>query len=309
MSGESVPNIAKDRDDSRTLSHVRRIALIGNPTAGRGRGRAAAETCRRVLEAAGCSVILHLPSSAEALASIAGQASADFDALVAVGGDGTLRGVLDGLRRPVSVGVIPIGTANVVARELGIPLDPAGAAALIARGRTRSLDLGDANGRRFLAMAGVGLDGEIVGCVHAQRSGPIRMSKFILPTWRACHAAPRARLLLSVDGIEPQAPFQDVIVCNVRTYGAYFSVTPDARPDDGRLDWVARPPSGFAAALAWAGAAIRRRPARFLRYGQATTLRIDAIGEPVAVQLDGDPAGTTPISLRVLPAAARLFVP
>lgn len=252
---------------------------------------------------------VRLPLSADAAGTAAGEASLECDAVVAVGGDGTLRTVLDALRRPVGVGVIPIGTANVVARELGIPLDPEGAAAAVAGGRTRLLDVGEANGRHFLAMVGVGFDAEIVAAVHGRRGGPIRMSDFVVPTWRAWTAPPRARLRLSSDGNEVAARLQDVIVCNVRNYGAYFSVTPAARPDDGRLDWVARGPSGFGSALAWAVAALRRRPAGFLHYGQAAALQIDAIGDPVPVQIDGDPAGTTPLSLRILASAARLFVP
>ncbi len=286
-----------------------RIELIVNSHAGRGRGRAAADAARRVLEAAGCEVLVQLPATADAARDAAGDASMRADVVVAVGGDGTLRTVLEGLRRPVSTGVIPLGTANVVARELRIPLEPRKAAAVIVGGRTQSMDLGEANGRRFLAMAGVGLDAEIIDALHAERRGPIRKSDYLAPTWRALTAPARARLRLSIDGSPFGPMLQDVIVCNVRNYAAYFAVAPAAVANDGRLDWVARPPSGAWSSLRWAWAAIRRRPAAGLYYGQGESLTIEATGDPVAVHLDGDSAGTTPLTVRILPAAAKLCVP
>ncbi len=250
-----------------------------------------------------------MPTTAEATREFAGQASLHADVVAAVGGDGTLRTVLDGLQRPVSAAVIPIGTANVVARELKIPLDPEGAAAVIAAGHTQPFDLGDANGRHFLAMTGVGLDAEIIDALHTTRVGPIRKSDYLAPTWRALTEPARPRLRLTVDGAPFASTLQDIIVCNVRNYAAYFAVAPNAIANDGRLDWVARPPAGAWSSLRWAWAAIRKRPLASLEYGTALQLTIEALGDPVAVQIDGDPAGTTPLAVRILPAAARLCVP
>ena len=142
-----------------------RILIIVNPAAGR--PRSAERRLWRVvgaLEGQGCSVVLRRAGSrlgdAERLAR---EAEADFDAIVAAGGDGTVHAVVNGLAgRPIPVGVLPFGTVNLLAREIGLPRCPEELARLVMEGEARPIWPGRAAGRTFLMMASVGFDSETV---------------------------------------------------------------------------------------------------------------------------------------------------
>ena len=127
--------------------------MIVNGQAGRRGVRRDADRVASRLQDQSVEVDLQLTGSAEEAARIIAEAEARVNAIVAVGGAGTLRGVISAPSPQVPVGLVPRGTANVVARELGIPLDPRGAADEIARGQVRQIDVGHIEGRgSFLAM-------------------------------------------------------------------------------------------------------------------------------------------------------------
>lgn len=283
--------------------------MLVNPRAGRGRGVEAAEQARSLLERARNEIRITVPTAPAEVAPAAAIAARRADLVVAVGGDGTLRAMLAGLPPTAPAGLIPLGTANVVARELGIPRSIAGACAVLTAGRLRALDAAWANQVRCLAMVGVGIDAEVIETLHAGRQGPIRQSSYLLPIARVLRRRAGPRLKVACDGVPLDQPVHDLVICNVRNYAAYFAPTPDARPDDGLLHWVARPVGGLISSLAWLLAAWRGRPAAGLIYGSARALTIEATAEPVLVQADGDPAGTTPLQVRVDPGAVRLCVP
>ena len=102
--------------------------------------------------------------------------------MITVGGDGTLNEVLTGLGgRDVPVGLVPIGTANVVSRDLGIPLNPKRSARLLLDGVPRPIDVGPDRRPRFVAMVGAGIDGAIVEAICAARRGPITKLSYVVP--------------------------------------------------------------------------------------------------------------------------------
>ena len=107
----------------------------------------------------------HAAGEGEQLARKAVELKANL--VIAAGGDGTINEIIQGLAgSETALGVLPNGTVNVWARELGIPLDGAGARDLLVHGRTRSVDLGCVNGRYFLLMVGIGFDGEVIQAVE-----------------------------------------------------------------------------------------------------------------------------------------------
>lgn len=286
-----------------------KFALIVNPTAGRGSAISAAQQLATSLRGAGHSAAVKLPADVAHAAHEVRTLSASCDRIAAVGGDGTLRLVIDALARPIPVGIVPCGTANVVARELGIRRNLEQNLALLTGDSLRRIDLGEANGQRFLAMVGVGLDARIVAQVAQRRSGPIWMSDYLIPSLRAIAREARAPLRLRIDDQPAAQRFLDLTVCNTRCYGAFFAMTPQANCSDGQLDWVGRYEPGLLSKLRWFLALAGQRRSAVCRYGQAQRLHIDSEAEPVPVQIDGDPAGTTPVRIHILPSAASILAP
>lgn len=234
---------------------------------------------------------------------------ASLHALVAAGGDGTLLDLIN--RHPgVPIGILPLGTENLVARQFGIPRDAAAAARIIAAGHTTTLDLGRVGERRFAVMLSAGFDAAVIHAAHAARTGHIRHSHYVRPIWQSLRTYGYEELRVYADGAERPVVGRMVVAANLAAYAMRLNVVPTARGDDGLLDvrvfqrgstfqmlrylyMVARGCHGDLADVA----SLRAR-----------RLRIESSGA-VAVQADGDPAGTTPCEVSLEPAAARLFVP
>lgn len=289
---------------------VKRLGFVVNPVSGRGAGPGLVQGAMSTLHRAGTETLVHEtrgPGDARDWAATRGRA---FDVVVCVGGDGTLREVIEGLDGGGTVGVIPAGTANVVARDLGIPRSGAGAVRVLLEGRPRSLDVGRVNGRPFLAMVGVGFDGEVVRSLCDSRRGPIRMSSYVLPGLRSfLHHRPQP-LAVTVDDRPSRNGAFGMIICNTRNYGGFLSVAPQARMDDGWLDFQMQLGSGRTSLLVLSLAALmhRRPPSHLAAYGRGRRIKVEA-GTPVPVQVDGDAFGTTPVEVEVEAARVSILAP
>ena len=147
----------------RSETAARRLLIIFNPAAGWRRRQRLAPVLTRLREH-GCALVLRetqAPGDAERFAA---EVDPDaFDVVVAAGGDGTVNETINGLARSsLPLAVIPLGTANVLAAEIGLRTDPASLARCVAFGEPRPITLGAANGRRFILMAGAGFDAQVV---------------------------------------------------------------------------------------------------------------------------------------------------
>jgi len=241
-------------------------------------------------------------------------------AVIAIGGDGTLRAVLGRLlvlRGDVPpVLAVPLGTANLMVRHLGFrwadeALEKVASVA-IRNLHVRLLDAGLANGRLFLVMAGAGFDAQIVHELDRLRRGPISVLSYVLPAAIALRDFAFSAMRVCVDGREVFANRPAMaFVGNIREYGAGFPVLPYARPDDGLLD-VCVLPCGSKMELirlflqAAAGEHTLSPDAVYVRARE--NVRIDSEA-PVPVQVDGDPAGTTPVEFTLLPVRVPFIVP
>ncbi|MCP3919534.1 MAG: hypothetical protein GY711_28695 [bacterium] len=301
-----------------------RALVVYNPMAGRRRAGAWAERIRERLTAAGWSVECIETERAGHATEIAREHGPVIGLLVVVAGDGTLREAAQGLAEPgsehVILGFVPFGNANVVAREVGIPLEPEAAIDVLTTGTPRRLDAARANGQLLLAMVGVGYDALVVRWMGAARK------RWGLRWWYRFHADSlygalgflamlhpwRRRFRVRIDDGElGEARYCDGNVCNVRTYAKGWSVTPNARPDDGRLDVQARKhgwlPFGVLAMLY----AARRRalPAFVADVASGRRIRLEADG-PLHWQADGDSMGdVTVLEIEVVPGYLRLLAP
>jgi len=270
-----------------------------------------AERAATRLRDRGISVRIETTGSVKEAEELVRSACHEVGCVVAVGGDGTLRGIVDAVgNEPLPVGVIPRGTANVMAHELGVPLTPERAADALADGVPRLLDLGRIHGGgSFLAMLGVGFDGQIVQGVQPGRFKICRMGLAALKN--VCNPSLQP-LRVIVDGEEDTEAKFSVVVANTRNYGGWFSLCPDARPDDGRFHYVGLKRPNRTSLMRLVVAATRRRPTgrSTATYGEGREFVIESLGpEEVPIQADGDPCGTTPVRLSIEPQAVAIIAP
>lgn len=291
------------------------LHVVANPSAGRGRARALALDVSAALAASGATVHTHLTTKAGDATTYVASLAADADTrIVSVGGDGTLHEIVSAHPAPFpfAVALVPLGTANLVARDARVPLRAGAAeyARLALRGTPWRVDLLETSRGLSLANVGVGLDAAVVDAVaRARRGGVGGYARWLWPIAKTFVDYAPPDLEVSIDGGRAVRGGA-AIVQSARNYGGLFTLDPGARMDDGRIEVTvfhrARRRDFFRMLLrAFAGALDRERGATILR-GRAVAIRATT---PVAVQSDGDPFGTTPIDVRVRPGALTLLVP
>lgn len=280
-----------------------------NPIAGRGHARPDALVLSRVLEASGCDVELLETRAAGGDDGELRAAAARADRAVVIGGDGTFGRVLEVLPRELPVGLLPRGTANVLATDVGLPRDATRAAAAVLAGATTGLDLARVDGRLSFLVTGVGFDGAAVRDVDRRRCGrPITKLFYLSSVLRCLLRQREVPLSVEVDGALQDEPAGWVLVSNVIGYGALFRLSPSRRLDDGLYEVYLFPRATRRALLAYGlRGLLRRLPGGSVKMVRARHVRVTA-AEPVPVEVDGDPGGDTPVEIEVA-EQQRLIVP
>lgn len=291
------------------MNEASAIPLIHNPAA---RSEKSARLGRLIakLQPAPRVLVTDGPGSAR---RIAAELARHGEPVVAVGGgDGTVNevvaGLLDAARDGFALpelGLMPFGTMNVFALEVGLPVrNIRHCWRAITEGATRDFDLWLANGQPLVQLGGVGLDAAVVAETTWEMKRRIGPLGYLINAARVL-ARPAPKLAISVDGRELEGAL--VLLGNGKRYGGPLKVFPSAEPDDGRLDVLvlkkqtAGDVLGFLAALATGG--IEKFPGVWMGRGE----RIEVTSaRDVPVELDGEAAGATP--LRIAPAAHRLRV-
>ncbi len=237
------------------------------------------------------------------------QASLDegFDAIVAAGGDGTVRSVaFQLLDRDAVLGILPLGTAMNVARSLGIPLEPEAAAEILATGSVTPIDVGDVRGQPFLEIASIGLGAEVLAVATEVQKGRFSVAFDLLrDAWRY----PRTRIRLQLDGREIRAHAPSLAIANGPYTGRGIHLAPDARLDDGRFDVLAFDGfGGFQLAIHFIRALVGRTWDPRIRRYRAAKVRVST-RRPLPVRLDSQDLGSTPVELVSRPGALRVIAP
>jgi diacylglycerol kinase (ATP) len=289
-----------------------KILVVGNPTAGTGRGRERTARLVRALEARGHAIDLFTTRAAGDARRRVAECEGHVDRIVAAGGDGTLNEVVNGLADPGATPIAPLalGTANMLAGALGVPRDPRALARLVESDTVRRIDLGHVGATRFLGVVGVGFDATVTEEVRATRRGPLGYAGYAVPILRALARYRAPRLAVRIDGGAPE-PCGFLIIANLPNYGGLFAVTPDARLDSGHLD-ACLFRNGTIPGLvsivwpAWRGTLARRGDTHVVA---ATRFAVESEGEPASVQIDGDAWGVTPIEVGVTPRVVPILVP
>jgi len=290
------------------------IALVVNPTAGQHR-RFAPALAR--LTASGVTVKVlatRARGDAERLAADAA-AAGKVDAIVAAGGDGTINEVINGMAGSgLPLGIVPLGTANVLAWELGIGDRPADAAAVIAARATRRIHLGRCNGRYFVMMAGVGLDAHIVAGIRPglkRALGRVRLGKltYMLEGLYQIARLKPTRYRITVDG-EASVEAAAAIVANGRFYAGRYTIAPKADLGAPSLEACLFGRGGRLAAMRYSTVMLMDRLSTLsdLTIRPASRIEIDGpAGDPI--QADGDVIGRLPAAIALAPTTLDVFAP
>ncbi len=285
--------------------------LLINPLSG-SYSRALHDEILASLQGVGVSVASHTVTGPDDARRVCAEieAEAERPLVIVAGGDGTVNAVVNGLSPGRStLAVLPVGTANVLALEVGIASVDDGIRR-IAAGNTKPLTAGtiittDGQVRRFLLMAGIGLDGEIVRRVQLKEKRLLGKGAYLLSALRCLGDWPRERFILRVDGREVAC--HSAIVSNISRYGGSTVLLPGGDLSDPHLDIFCITATSRRAYLRIIADALAGRPCRD---DQVTLLRgaeIEVAGER-AIQLDGDYYGTAPVRIWVDPEFARIVV-
>ncbi len=294
-------------DSSMTTALDRRhLMVIFNPTAGRRRSRALAEAVR-LLESK--AELTHRRTGARGDAEAFARATPRGVIALVAGGDGTANEVANGLLAAGGgeMAILPLGTANVLAAELGI-MNIAGAAGAAAGGSLLTYRPGLANGRGFLLMAGVGFDAHVVANVSPRLKRLFGKGAYVWETLRQLARFPFPRYRVTVDGAVHDAA--SVIVARGHFYGGRFIVAPEARLDSDDLHVCLFDRGGRLQTIlyAMALAAGRLHRSRHVKIVKARTIAIEGpAGDPV--QGDGDLIGRLPVTIELSPTSIGLHRP
>jgi YegS/Rv2252/BmrU family lipid kinase len=293
-----------------------RMLLIVNPTARHGETAPLVPAIERLLQNVGHDVVLteRAGHAAEIAASAQG-----YDTLVAVGGDGTVHEVLNGImRRPEAdrptLGLIPTGSGNDPRRTLGIPTDITDATMALISGERRRFDVGVCNGMYFNNSFAAGLDARVTAKAVEYKSTTKRSGLWLYLT-ALFHVLFNElyphRVRVSWDGADAEEAELLVIAVTIGpTYGGGFFITPDAVPDDGLLEVCVIDPLTLGAALVRlpfviVGKHTRMKPVHMAR---RTSIVIES-DDLMPAQIDGEVLLERRYEISILPAAVECIVP
>jgi YegS/Rv2252/BmrU family lipid kinase len=283
--------------------------VIFNPAAGP-RRRRDLRSFLAPLSAAGLAVtVCETGGRGDAEARAATAAREGYDLVVAAGGDGTINEIVNGLALgPLPLAICPLGTANVLALEIGLGASMQTAADSVLVGSVRRVALGRAGGRRFVMMAGVGFDAHVVAGVRPAVKRTFGRGAYVLESLRQLVLFPYPRYRLRIDGVWHECA--SAVIAKGHYYGGAFVCAPDARLDRPDFQACLFLRGGALAVASYACALARGSLARRgdVRLVAARHVIIDGPpGDPV--QADGDTIARLPVEITVDAASIDLVVP
>jgi diacylglycerol kinase (ATP) len=292
---------------------TRRLLAILNPISGKGRAVRLEPRLQKLAQAAEVAIeVEHTKAAGHAKELAKGAANKGFDAVIAVGGDGTVNEIVNGLGpRGLPLMVVPQGTGNVLGKELGATTRVMRYAQLLREWRVTPRDLGwMSNGRLFACFVGAGFDGQCTKAL-AERKGTMRMSQYVPIMWGAVRESDFRTLRVKTDnGAAEEISYS--LVSITPCYGGPLALTRKAVPDDGKFDvlTIHKPikPLSLLGLLA-RGFFRCMEGSKAARFNNSTRVEISADrAEKVPIQVDGDFAGYLPIECEILPGALSVFM-
>ena len=287
------------------------MMIVYNPTAGHRR----AQRLWRVLDilaASGLRIELAETTHRGHASEIARHAAqAGVPLIVAAGGDGTIAEVANGLAGSACrLGVIPLGTANVLARELGLPFAPRAVAAALAFGRTRMVWPGMAEGADgallFVQMLGAGFDAQVVQHVPLGLKRRIGRGAYVAQTLRELRRYDYEPIRLVIDGTATTA--SSVIVTKGKLYGGAYMLAPGASPTEKGFTVALFEHAGAAATLMYGAALPLNMFSKMPGVRLVRAEQVEILSDHAPAQADGDDAGIGPWLIRDAPTAMNVVV-
>jgi len=286
------------------------LALIVNPAAGRGRTKELLPKVEKALDERRMVFRVEKTRGREHANDEILRAAEAGEVPVVMSGDGLVGlagGILAGSEVPL--GIIPGGRGNDFARVLGIPTEPEDAVEVLATGTVRHVDVGEANGQRFLCIASIGFDSDANRIANNAKLFKGNLV-YAYAALRALVGWKSARFTVIVGEERVRFTGYSVAVANTSAYGGGMLVAPDADPSDGEFDIVMVGEVGKLRFLGnlpkvFKGTHIEQDEVRVFR---APYLDLEA-SRPFAVYADGEHLTDTPVSLRLLPRALGVIVP
>lgn len=306
-------------DGSAAGPYAGRTFIILNPAAGQDDPSKLRRLIGGAFASRASSFDLHTTGGPGDAAQMARDAAAlGYRTVCVVGGDGTLAEAAAGLAGTLTpLAIIPRGTANQVAHNLRIPTDVEEAVEVAVNGEATPLDLGSLNGRAFALVAGAGFDAAMMASATRELKERWGFGAYIYAAVKEALAATPTRFHIRADDQAIEVDAVSVLVANVgELFSGFipFRIPLTPRPlnswQDGLLEVVVLAPRklGEFAMLLWKAAHHQFGGDDRLIHLQAREITIDA-DPAMAVQIDGDPAGKTPVTATAMPAAMRVMVP
>jgi diacylglycerol kinase (ATP) len=298
-----------------------RCKLIVNPTSGPWDVRHELSVVLSHLREHGWQPSLHETEQPGEATALARQAVCEqADAVFVVGGDGTINEVVNGLAQSqVALGVLPGGTGNVWAKALGLPtrsplhlLPLVDSVRALVPGSSRRIDLGLANDRYFLQWTGLGLDAAVTYAMEPRTRRQRRLGSvayIVAGVSTAAHlSGTRTRIWIDDKRVYRRSIL--IVISNSRIYSAGLTMAADARLDDGYLDLDVFAGTGFGDSMRTALGVITGLHVRDPRHSvyRGRQIRIES-DKPLAVHVDGEPFGTTPLDCQVVPQGLTVLLP
>lgn len=290
------------------------IAYIVNPKSGASSTTLLAHQFKDFLEEKNWRVQVSLTKSLEDARYLANKAAVDFDCslVVACGGDGTVREVIQGLEgSDTPLMIIPGGTENLLANELGYDEYIETYCKAFTAGFFRQLDVGMANSKCFTSVLGVGLDGEIVSRFSKKRKGHISHIDYFWPIWRSVWAHRFPKILIEADGEEIFYGRAMAFVGNISRYAIGLEILNQADYSDALLDLCIYKCNTRLRLFKHAVFTLFKlhRGGSDVIYRQCKKVKISSTRSVVLTQIDGDPGPELPLEIEVVPNAVYVLVP
>ncbi|MFH1371691.1 MAG: diacylglycerol kinase family protein [Planctomycetota bacterium] len=291
------------------------IAYIINPKSGASSGeKLPGWRFEEYLSGRGFEVRVNLTRSLEHACELATDAAADASCamVVGVGGDGTIREIahgLEGSSKPLLI--IPGGTENLLANELGLDKSLRTLTRTFEAGFTRSFDLGSANGKCFTSIAGFGFDGEVVKAVDRNRTGHINYFDYFWPLWRTFWRYRFDSMKVEVDGEQIFDGRGLVFVGNISRYAIGLNILEKANYSDGLLDICIYKCASRTHLVKHSAVTVLKRHGRCrdILYRQGKEITVSSDNPDLPTEIDGDPGPSVPVKITVIPAAVRMMAP
>jgi diacylglycerol kinase (ATP) len=290
------------------------IAYIVNPKSGASSGeKVPGWRFEEYLSSRSFDVRLNLTRSLEHARELAADAAADASCamVVVVGGDGTVREVVHGLAgssKPLLI--VPGGTENLLANELGLDRSLHTLIRTFEAGFTRTLDIGNANGKCFTSIAGFGFDGEVVKGVCQSRKGHINYFDYFWPLWRTFWRYRFDSMKVDVDGEQIFNGRGLVFVGNISRYAIGLKILARADFSDGLLDVCIYKCASRTHLVKHSVETILKQHVRFrdVVYRQGKEIIVSSDNPELSTEIDGDPGPAVPVKITVVPKAVRVMM-